>query len=232
LGRLLTGTEARAAADRIADGDPLRTALHSVAQPKRARARELLDRIGGGPGVWIPVLAAIAGARSDPGSITPVWTMPGPLAQSGRLTATAADLVRGARQSVTCSTFNFQRSSAMWDALGEAAQRPGVAVRVYIDAAAAANSSPSAGDIARHLRGATVLRTKRFDGAPVRNHAKLLVIDHRLLLVTSANLSFSAERLNIEYGQLTDNPALAEAAERALRDVEDRLYEPVSPAPG
>lgn len=233
LGRLLTGTEARALAVRLADGDTVTAALRAVAEPKRADAREWLTRLGEDRTVHVAVLAAIAGARSDTGSTTPVWTMPGPLAQSGHLTASAADLVRGARQSVTCSTFNFQRSSAMWTALAETARRPGVAVRVYIDAdAARASGTPTAEEIARHLRGAVVLRTKRFDGAPVRNHAKLLVVDHRFLLVTSANFSLSAERRNIEYGLLTDDPGLAEAAERALWDVEDRLYEAVQAEPG
>ena len=66
-----------------------------------------------------------------------------------------------------------------------------------------------------------VLRTRPFDGHPVRNHAKFLAIDHRFLLVTSANFSWSAEYDNVEFGVLIDNRNLAESVEREMRDVED-----------
>jgi phosphatidylserine/phosphatidylglycerophosphate/cardiolipin synthase-like enzyme len=52
-------------------------------------------------------------------------------------------------------------------------------------------------------------------------------VDHRFLLVTSANFSWSAEQGNVEFGVLIDNPNLAEAVERELRDAEDALYERV-----
>jgi phosphatidylserine/phosphatidylglycerophosphate/cardiolipin synthase-like enzyme len=77
------------------------------------------------------------------------------------------------------------------------------------------------------MKPATVLRTKRFDGDDVRNHAKFLAIDHRFLLVTSANFSWSAEHNNIEFGVLIDNPNLTDAVERELLRAEDSLYERV-----
>lgn len=33
------------------------------------------------------------------------------------------------------------------------------------------------------------MRTTSFDGVAVRNHAKFLAVDHRILLVTSADFS-------------------------------------------
>jgi phosphatidylserine/phosphatidylglycerophosphate/cardiolipin synthase-like enzyme len=63
------------------------------------------------------------------------------------------------------------------------------------------------------------------DGRPVRNHAKFLAIDHRFMLVTSANFSWSAENGNIEFGVLIDNRNLAEAAEDGMRRAEDLLFE-------
>ncbi len=80
--------------------------------------------------------------------------------------------------------------------------------------------------VAEHLRPAIVLRTRRLDGRMVRNHAKFLAIDHRFLLVTSANFSWSAENGNVEFGVLIDNRSLAEAAEDGMRRAEDRLFEP------
>ena len=180
----------------------------------------------------IIVLRAIEGARSAPTTVDPLWTMPGHLAQHGRLTQSVTYLVDNARYSVVCSTFNFQRSSGLWKALQRAAQRPEITMKVYMDTDAAdAGSrrpgSPTTDEVAAHLHRALILRTKRFDGRQVRNHSKFLSIDHRFLLVTSANFSWSAENANLEFGVLIDNPNLAEAIERELREAEDFIFERV-----
>ncbi|KOX35523.1 phospholipase [Streptomyces sp. NRRL F-4707] len=232
LGRLLTGTEAKDIADRLADGDTLTTALKVVAVGQRAEVRRLLEAVARNAGATyqqILVLRAIEGARTLPTTLSPLWTMPGHLAQSGPLTTSITRLVDSARHTITCSTFNFQRSSALWTSLRKAAQRDGVAVRVYMDTQAADGSgqhwSPSTTEVAAHLAPAEVWRTKDFDGGYVRNHAKFLAIDHHLLLVTSANFSWSAENNNVEFGVLIDNPNLTEAVERELREAERALYE-------
>jgi phosphatidylserine/phosphatidylglycerophosphate/cardiolipin synthase-like enzyme len=95
---------------------------------------------------------------------------------------------------------------------------------VYLDATAAGRGAPTASEVAAHLRPAVVLRTKDFDAAGVRNHAKFLAIDHRFLLVTSANYSWSAEYGNVEFGVLIDDRNLAESVERELLEAEDLLY--------
>ncbi|MGO9294507.1 MAG: DISARM system phospholipase D-like protein DrmC [Streptosporangiaceae bacterium] len=250
LGRLLTGAEAAQIADRLSAGETLTMALRAIAAGRRPRTRELLESVladlrGHAPGA-IAMLRAIQGARTQLTSVQPVWTMPGHLAQIGALTGSVVHLVENARQSVTCSTFNFQRSSALWDALAQSAQRPEITVRVYLDATAAEQGShravcwtpsssaanPSTEEVAAHLRPATVLRSRPFDGIPVRNHAKFLAIDHRFLLVTSANFSWSAENGNVEFGVLHDNRNLAETVELEMRKAEDTLFERVTPASG
>ncbi|MEU4433484.1 DISARM system phospholipase D-like protein DrmC [Nocardia rhamnosiphila] len=231
LGALLTGSEARAVADRLADGDTTTVALTWVAAQHRTEVRTLLDALADRQQAVL-VLRAIAGARAARTSVEPLWTLPGALAGSGRLTSQVTHLVDGARQSVVCSTFNFQRSSGLWEALRRAAHRPGLSVRVYLDARAAdrrpASWTPTTAQVAAHLHPARVLRTKTFDGGYVRNHAKFLVIDHRFLLVTSANFSRSAEHENVEFGLYLDNSNLAEAVERQLREIEDLVYEPIA----
>jgi phosphatidylserine/phosphatidylglycerophosphate/cardiolipin synthase-like enzyme len=166
--------------------------------------------------------------------------MPGHLAQHGRLTQSVTYLVDNARYSVVCSTFNFQRSSGLWKALHRAAQRPEITMKVYLDMEAADAAprrpgSPTTDEVAAHLRPALILRTKQCYGRQVRNHSKFLSIDHRFLLVTSANFSWSAENANLEFGVLIDNPNLAEAIERELREAEDFIFERVctdaTPAP-
>ena len=252
LGRFLTGTEAGQVASRLEAGETLTMALLVISPGRRPRARELIEAIGSGiiglragdpHHAVMSVLRAIEGARSELTAISTIWTMPGHLAQSGPLTSSVPHLVEHARQSVTCSTFNFQRSSALWPTLAQAARQPGITVRVYLDANAAGRPSrassgrpvssrltPTAEEVAAHLRPAVVLRSRPFDEAAVRNHAKFLVIDHRFLLVTSANFSWSAENRNIEFGVLHDNRNLAESVEREMRHAEDTLFETVLPA--
>jgi len=233
LGLLLSGTEARELADHLADGDTLTAALRVIAPGRRPSVRSALGNLP--VPVLIAVLRGIEGARFAPTTVDPLWTMPGHLAGTGRLTSSVPYLVEHARYSVTCSTFNFQRSSGLWAALQTAARRPELTVRVYLDTAAAdvhslpgpAIGSPTTADVAAHLSPATVLRTRRIDGRPVRNHAKFLAIDHRFLLVTSANFSWSAEHGNVEFGVLIDNANLTETVERELRRAEDFVFEPV-----
>ncbi|MEV5710255.1 DISARM system phospholipase D-like protein DrmC [Actinoallomurus sp. NPDC052274] len=231
LGGLLTGAEAKEIADRLADGDTLTAALRAVSPGRRPAIRALLETGGGPTPQLIPVLRAIEGARSTVTAVDPLWTMPGHLAQAGPLTSSVTQFVDNARQSVTCSTFNFQKSSELWAALRRAARRPEINVRVYVDTGAADRRpvpwSPTTSEVAAHLQPGVVLRTKRFDGYLVRNHAKFLAIDHRFLLVTSANFSWSGENANIEFGIFVDNPNLTEAVERQMLRVEDSLYERV-----
>jgi hypothetical protein len=235
LGLLLTGSEARELADHLADGDTLTTALRVVATGRRLEVRaavEAVTRDGLTGPALIAMLRSIEGARSARPTVDPLWTMPGHLAGTGRLTSSVPYLVHNARQSVTCSTFNFQRTSGLWTALREAARRPDLTVRLYLDTNAAdgparrGQAGPTTAEVAEQLRPATVLRTRRLNSRPVRNHAKFLAIDHRFVLVTSANFSWSAEYGNIEFGVLIDNRNLAETIERQLRNVEDILFEP------
>ena len=69
-------------------------------------------------GQTIAVLRAVEGAHAGSGSVGTVWTVPDNLVQHGLLTASIHHFVDRARESVICSTFNFQRSSALWIALG------------------------------------------------------------------------------------------------------------------
>lgn len=234
VGQLLTGTEAKEIADRLADGDTLTAALKAVSPRRRALIRSVVEACDSSVPSLVAVLRAVQGARSAPTALDPLWTMPGHLVQGGPLTSSVPHLVDNARHSITCSTFNFQRSSGLWAALRRAALRAELTVRVYLDTAAADEQpalwSPTTTEVATQLRPGVVLRTKDFDGYPVRNHAKFLAIDHRFLLVTSANFSWSAEHGNIEFGVLVDNSNLAEAVEREMLRAEDLLYEQV-PAP-
>lgn len=234
LAAYLTGSEAKEIADRLAAGDPFVRATTVVGHARRSAARELLDRAGlrhGPVDVTVAVLSAIQGAHSRVTTIGTVWTAPGNLAQQGQLTASIHHYVDRARESVICSTFNFQRSSALWVALTGASSRPEVAVRMYMDTAAAdkepAGWKPTTTAVAQAMRGATVLRTRQHSGQLVRNHAKFVAIDHQYLIVSSANFSKSAERLNVELGLVIEDPILTQVVERQMSAFEASVYEVV-----
>lgn len=233
LGQLLTSSEAAKLAARYADGDTLTQALHGVALARRPEIRAVLEACGVVPTnlhVAIPVLRAVQGAGSRTTDISPVWTLPGHLADYGSLTTSTKDLVLSARTAVTCSTYNFQRSSSLWKALREVASRGTVQVRVYMDTEAAAQggpNSPSCQEVAAQLDGAFVYRTRPLNGKPVRNHAKFVAVDHQFLIVTSANFSMSAEQNNVELGLRVHSPALTQMVEDQLWDAESSLYERV-----
>lgn len=72
---------------------------------------------------------------------------------------------------------------------------------------------------------AVVLGTGAFDGKAVRNHAKFVSIDHRWVVITSANFSWSAEYGNVELGVVIDDLNLADRIEREMRDAEDVIYQ-------
>lgn len=221
-------------ADVLTDRGSLTQALATVGRSRRAHASELLRRAGLGSSAreaTVSVLRAVEGARSHPTSVSPVWTAPGDLAKGGALTASVHHLVASARESVTCSTYNFQKSSALWSALCDAAAKEHLHVRIYIDTAAAdehpAAWKPTTSQIAQSMKGAHVMRTKTVADQLVRSHAKFVAVDHRFIIVTSANFSMSAEQRNVELGIRIDDPSIVEAIERDMGALESSCYERV-----
>jgi phosphatidylserine/phosphatidylglycerophosphate/cardiolipin synthase-like enzyme len=229
LGAHLTAFEAERLATALQAGDTTSQALKEVHAARRSETKRLLAEADLGQHrleVSVAVLQAIAGARAVRTTITPVWTMPGAEATIGRLTGEAQRLIEDARMSVVCSSFNFTPNSRMWTALHAASTRPGVSVTIYLDAHAG-----SATAVAAHLPKATVYRTLTLPGAhqPLVSHAKFIVIDRTLTLLTSANFSYSAENTNIELGLLVHDTALAASTESLMRDKHGVLYQRVVP---
>ncbi|MBO3089429.1 DISARM system phospholipase D-like protein DrmC [Cellulomonas sp. zg-ZUI40] len=230
LGALLTRAEADAIAARLSAGESFTSALSTLGSSRRPDASALITSAGlrQSRNTLVTVLRAIAGARGVGTGVGTLWTMPGHLAQTSPLTTSLTRLIAGARASVVCSTYNFQQTSGLWTALHEAAVRPELVVRVYIDAKATAQpASPDAAAIARHLHPGVVLRTRTFQGNQVRNHAKFVCVDHRFLVVTSANFSWSAEYGNVELGITIDDADVADSVEREMRSAETAVYERV-----
>jgi phosphatidylserine/phosphatidylglycerophosphate/cardiolipin synthase-like enzyme len=224
LGSFLTATEAERLAVQIETRQHTIAALSEIAVARREAVKRLLSTAGLGhtdPARTVSVLRAIAGAKSVLRELTPVWTMPGNEANTGRLTGEFHRIVRAARQSVTAATYNFHDSSQMWNALNEASEQPGMVVIVYVDA-----DKADADNVKARLPRATVYRSAELPtGKRVVSHAKFVVVDHELLLITSANFSYSAENRNVEFGLLVRDSALAESVEATMTSKHGSLYE-------
>lgn len=234
LGAYLTGAEARQLADQLEGGLPAALVKSGLAPSRRTRAWELLNRAGLSTdrGAVVRMLRAIEGAKASSIVISPVWTAPDNFVGAGKLTSTLHEYVDKARESVVCATFNFQRSSALWESLKAAAARPDLDVRVYMDTAAAdaepARWKPSTCEVASVLYPAAVYRSIPWQGRPTRTHAKFIAIDHQYLIVMSANFSKSAELRNIELGLVVHDRAACEGVIESFRSYAS-LFERVLP---
>lgn len=224
LAAFLTATEAEALAVQFENGEHLTGALSAVALVRRAETKALLAAAGLGHDTvptTVAVLRAIRGAKSTLNRITPVWTMPGNAASIGHLTGEFHRLVKLARQSITAATYNFQMTSQMWPALRAASEQPDIVVTVYVDGEVADGPKVKA-----QLPRATVYQSTTMpNGRHARSHAKFVVIDHELVLLTSANFSMAAEQYNVEFGTLIRDAALAESIEYAMTGQHGSLYE-------
>jgi phosphatidylserine/phosphatidylglycerophosphate/cardiolipin synthase-like enzyme len=231
LGSFLDGTEAGRLAAGFAERWHTTKALEELSKPRRATAAALLKKAGLGhdnPDLSHAVLRAIAGARGPRpdgtigrATVTPVWTMPGAGNTKGQLTSEARLMVEQARTSVVCSTYNFTGGSEMWVLLRQASERPGVAVSLYLDTA---TGEPAKAAV--ELPHVTVWGTQPRPGETkaVTNHAKFVIVDRALVLLSSANFSYNAEHRNIELGLLVHDTALAASIEAELLRQHGLIY--------
>lgn len=224
LGAYLTANEADGLAVLFSAGEHTMQALSAVGAARRERAAELLEAAGVGhlnPELSVAVLRGIAGAKSVHHDLIPVWTMPGNEATTGHLTSQFYDVVAGARVSVTCATYNFSPTSNMWEALRAASEEPDVAVCIYVD-----GDKGDAVGVKARLPRATVYRSGTLPGGQsIVSHTKFIVIDGEIVLLTSANFSYSAENCNVEFGLLIHDSGLAASIESTMAGKRGSLYE-------
>ncbi|MGI8751544.1 MAG: DISARM system phospholipase D-like protein DrmC [Acidimicrobiales bacterium] len=224
LGEFLMAKEAIGLAVLLGTGQHISVALREINAVRREQVKGFLAAAGldhTDLDRSVAVLHAIAGAKALRRDLSPVWTMPGNEATIGHLTSEFHRLVQAARQSVTCATYNFEPTSQMWIVLREAAEQPGVVVTVYVD-----GEKADAVKVKAQLQRATVYRSAVLpNGKQVVSHAKFVILDHAMLLLTSANFSFSAENRNVEFGLRVEDPALAELVETMMTSKHGSLYE-------
>lgn len=224
LGKYLTVLETNRIIGLLEAGETTRRALEGLDSSRKTVVKDLLGEADLGRGAeqqLLAVLYGIAGAHSQRTPITPVWTQPGHLADSSLITVGAESFIRGARSSVVCATYNFQQSSSMEAALKEVSEEYNVHVTIYVDGAVGDPSS-----VQRRLPRATVFGSgKNTGGHHIKSHAKFISVDHQEIYITSANLSRSAERFNVELGLRVKDSVLVESVEKEMRDLQRVVYQ-------
>ena len=154
-------------------------------------------------------------------TVTVVWTGPESHVTSSRLTAaTVVDLINEARAEILLVSYATQTEPLISAALHDALMR-GVAITLVAERHAdnpsyTASSTPFPGLDALRLHWPTDARPS---GASL--HAKVIVVDDRVALVGSANLTGRAMETNLECGILIRGGSQP----RAIRDHIADLYE-------
>ena len=145
-----------------------------------------------------------------------MWSGPHLQGDSIRTTEAIVRLIDEAEESVLASTYSGSASAPFVQALRRAAQRK-VTITLVADVI---QRSETASALARAVPRATVYgyHHKIADKAGLQ-HSKVLVIDGRFTLVTSANLSLAAVERNLEAGVLLDDPVVASRVSRRVADL-------------
>ena len=144
-----------------------------------------------------------------------VWTGPDSRTSQARDTAVVVRaLFQDAKHSVTVAGFRFDHGSSLLSPLHEAMKERGVQCRIYGDTAEAKELvqrnwpfGPPWPEVYGFVPPPEVFASL---------HAKCVVVDNHLVLVTSANFTERGQERNVEVGVLADDARLAEALEREL----------------
>jgi cardiolipin synthase len=215
----LPGPFARRLADALRAGRPAVVLLRAdAALPQSsAAATTALALVDAGDAAFV---AGALSARLDIGrtvvDITPVWTGPASQARSERLTiAVVSDLINEAETQLVLASYAAIPSAQVLHSLTAAAAR-GVAITVIVERTLdnpgfTSHGDPFPGLLARRLCWPA---SSRPPGAAM--HVKVLVVDDRVALVGSANLTGYGLERNLECGLLVRGGSVPPALSRHL----------------
>jgi len=203
----LPGPDVRQLARAASSGPPAVRHLRArtPAPVLRDACDQLLARLTGEDPYLAGLLTGAARAVERAGqhqTIDVVWTGPESGITTGRLTAaTVTELIRQARREILLVSYAIRTEPAIHAALINAASR-GVEITLLAENSAdnpayTARGIPFPGLSAVRLRWPV---SKRPHGAAL--HAKIIVVDDRIALITSANLTSRAMESNLECGIL------------------------------
>ncbi len=156
-----------------------------------------------------------------------VWTGPDVPGVADRDTRVVVqELFRGAKQSVLLAGYAVYQGQVIFRELAERMDRdPGFSVRMYLDVQRPWNDTSSPAEILRRFlerfaaqewpgtrRPRLYYDPRSLEDDPARRaslHAKCVVVDRELALVTSANFTEAAQQRNIEVGVLLRSRSFA-----------------------
>lgn len=221
LGALLAPDEAGAIAAALRLYGLPHLAAQRAFPGNRVEVKALLTelvRSAGGAALAAAVLDGIAAVPPTNGP-EPVWTAPNVPGLEGRTTLAVADLINRATTTVFAATYSAGAGAEYVQALAHAIDR-GVSVTVILDRGM---QQKTGGAIPRALVGA---RVWAYAPEPVGEyvplqHAKFVVVDRTAALVTSANFSNAAAKLNLECGLLTSDIEVADSLVRQLETLRE-----------
>jgi len=209
LGELLAPAEAQAIAAALRKHRLPHLASQRAFAANRMEVKALLVELVVSVGSAELAAAVIDGIAVVPRVAGPeaVWTSPPVPGLEGRTTLAVADLINHATSSVYAATYSAGTGSEYVQALVHAIDR-GVAVTVIVDRGMQEKTGTL---IPTALFGA---RVWAYAPEPVGSwtpvqHAKLVIVDKRSALVTSANFSNAAAKLNLECGLLSRDTVVA-----------------------
>lgn len=197
-------------------------------------------------GICRLVVAERAAATARAPKVELVWTGPERLGASSRDTkVVVAELFSRARRSVLVSSYSLGSGATVFAPLAaRMAELPALRVRMFFDLTVGdeqmvgprTRAAYEARFVQRFLGsqwcGARIPEVfhdpRTIDNAWIQFHAKCIVIDDEIALVTSANTSVAAQEQNIEAGVLVEDRLFALALARQFDDlVTARLLVPV-----
>jgi phosphatidylserine/phosphatidylglycerophosphate/cardiolipin synthase-like enzyme len=218
---------------RIA-AQPSALALHGYCGPERAewlaQALAAMPASAEAQAQWIELLAQererVAAAR---GAIDLVWTGPEVAGMHNRETGAAVrELFSTARRSVLAVGYAIHQGKEVLAPLAANLERnPGLEVRMVVDIQRAFGDTTGEHDLV--ARYAAAFRREQWPGATLPTvfydprsvaldteerssmHAKCVVVDRSVALVTSANFTAAAQQRNFELGLLVRDAAVAGA---------------------
>ncbi|GAA5153050.1 hypothetical protein GCM10023340_34420 [Nocardioides marinquilinus] len=221
LGELLAPAEAGAIAAALRQQGLPHLAAQRAFEVNRGEVKSLLVALveeAGGAALAAAVLDGIASVPRRPGP-EPVWTAPTLPGLGGRTTLAVAELINRATATVYAATYSAGAGSDYVQALAHAIDR-GITVTVIVDRGM---QEKNGGVVPKSLAGARVwaYAPESVGKYIPLQHAKLVVVDRIAALVTSANFSNAAAKLNLECGLLSHDVEVAESLVRQMETLYD-----------
>lgn len=208
LGALLTPDEARAIAAELRSSRLASKAARRAFKVNQTAVKGLLRALLDEHGDAVRASSVLDGIAAVPRRAAPevVWTSPSVPGSEGLTTITAVNLINSAQEFVYASTYSAKPQAPQLVALRHVLDK-GVSVTVLVDVKERRNCAE---DVRDALPGARIWTLAEPDGAPwAIQHSKVITVDDRASLVTSANFSYSAVNRSLECGLLDRDPSTA-----------------------